>query len=237
METRFLSASANTGIGLWTSICVAFANVFGVESNNLKIKQEKVLNLAKNRLLAQVKGLGDDYEYKNFSVSWDQKLSVTVSVIAVKVGGVQSPSKLAEKSVLSTQQTPKTASSKPDEPIIVAPSHREKREEPRSAPVEKKENEYTKPSFDKLIDTKKQYIEPVQYNGVAVYWNNHSHGDYVALDKDFNGIPKGTIGIVLGITKDMLIDVQFDANGKPFVVSVLNQYITNLTLTGKLSKD
>ena len=36
-----LSASSNIGTGLWTSICVAFSKIFGVESKNFKNKQLK----------------------------------------------------------------------------------------------------------------------------------------------------------------------------------------------------
>ena len=82
MNSKVLTASANIGVGLWTSICVGFANVFGVESKNYRTKQKKVLAAANKRLLSQLDALGAGYKLTDYRVTWSGKLSVTVSALA-----------------------------------------------------------------------------------------------------------------------------------------------------------
>ena len=84
MEQYLVTASANTGRGLWTSICVAFAHVFGVESKNLLAKHNKVLTIAEERLCQKIKDLGTGFVLEDFRVIWESPLSVTVSALAVK---------------------------------------------------------------------------------------------------------------------------------------------------------
>jgi len=78
-----------------------------------------------------------------------------------------------------------------------------------------------------LIDTNKDYITPIPRNGESIYWNNHVRGEVVTLDNSVDGVPAKSIGRVLGITKDMHIDVQFeDENGNVKIISVFNNNIT-----------
>ena len=78
-----LTASANTGIGLWTMICVGFSQIFGCQSKSLKRKQEKILNFANEDLDDQLNDLGPEYSLVDYRVTWSGKLSVTVSALAV----------------------------------------------------------------------------------------------------------------------------------------------------------
>ena len=86
MDRKILTASYNTGIGLWTSICVGFSSIFGVVSKNYKQKQEKVLNAANKELKRQLVALGDGYYLIDYRVTWSSKLAVTVSAIAANDG-------------------------------------------------------------------------------------------------------------------------------------------------------
>lgn len=75
-----LTASANVGVGLWTSICIAFANIFGVRSHNYNAKLEYVMNLVKEKLKAQM----DKYpgvQFSDFRIVQDGKLAYTATVI------------------------------------------------------------------------------------------------------------------------------------------------------------
>lgn len=88
MERRvILTASSNTGIGLWTSICVGFCSILGTESKNYKKKQNKVLAAANLELAQQLKSLGFGYVLSDYRVTWSGKLSVTVSALAVDSKG------------------------------------------------------------------------------------------------------------------------------------------------------
>ena len=84
MEQYLVTASANTGRGLWTSICVFFAHIFGVESKNLLVKHNKVLTIAEERLCQKINELGPDFVIEGFRVVWETPLSVTVSALANK---------------------------------------------------------------------------------------------------------------------------------------------------------
>ena len=84
MKQKILVASSNTGIGLWTSICVAFCQIFGKESKNYKRKQEKILDAANADLRNQLKETGDNFHLVDYRVTWSQNLSVTVSALAVE---------------------------------------------------------------------------------------------------------------------------------------------------------
>ena len=99
MKQKILTASANTGIGLWTSICMFFCKITGTESFNYKMKQEKVLDTANIGLSSQLKYLGKDYYLVDYRVTWSGPLSVTVSALAV--------SNNEENIVKETKQEPK----------------------------------------------------------------------------------------------------------------------------------
>ena len=76
-----ITASANTGIGLWTSICVAFCSLLGRESNHFKAKQDRILRMANTRL----NKLAETLKAKcitDYRVTWSGSLSVTVSALA-----------------------------------------------------------------------------------------------------------------------------------------------------------
>lgn len=82
-DVILLTASSNTGVGLWTSICVSFARVFGVQSENFKRKQEKVIDNIRydlERQMAQNPG----YIYEDFRIVKDGSLAYTGTVIGVK---------------------------------------------------------------------------------------------------------------------------------------------------------
>ena len=84
MEYKLLTASTNTGIGLWTSICVGFSAIFGVQSLAFKKKQNRILYAANRDLLNQFKELGSGYSLHDYRVFWSSKLSVSVSAMAIK---------------------------------------------------------------------------------------------------------------------------------------------------------
>ena len=85
METIILSASANRGVGLWTSICMGFSAVFGFESKAVENKKDKVLEDAQDLLESQFDNLGIGWELRNISVAWNAIFSVTLVAIAVHV--------------------------------------------------------------------------------------------------------------------------------------------------------
>ena len=85
MKQILLTASANTGMGLWTMICVAFSTIFGVESRNLRKKHTKVLKRATDRLIQQCKGYGENIEISDFRTVWNTSLSCTVSAVVTIV--------------------------------------------------------------------------------------------------------------------------------------------------------
>ena len=78
---KIVTASSNSGIGLWTSICIFFASIFGVESKNLMKKQNKVLDKALARLLENISTLGNFTNVSDFRVTWQGKLAVTLSAL------------------------------------------------------------------------------------------------------------------------------------------------------------
>ena len=84
MEERIiLTASANRGIGLWTSICVAFGNFFGVGSYNYDNKVQDLLDDIKEDLLEQMAKY-KDYEFSDIKVTSDRSLSFVATVVGTK---------------------------------------------------------------------------------------------------------------------------------------------------------
>ena len=84
MEQKVLTASANTGIGLWTSICYFFSQIGGGESFNFYSKQKKLISKANVRLEKQLNSLPEGFELSDYRVTWNTPLSVTVSALAIK---------------------------------------------------------------------------------------------------------------------------------------------------------
>ena len=78
-----LSTSANIGIGLWTSICVSCASIFGVESKNYTKKMNKATALVKSKLLVQMKKY-PDFVFADFRIVRDSGLAYTGTVIGTK---------------------------------------------------------------------------------------------------------------------------------------------------------
>lgn len=97
MNAVILTSSANTGIGLWTSICVAFAGILGCESKNYKRKQQRILKKANKELYKQLEELGPGYELFDYRVVETGRLSITVSAIAKNPNEEQSFSMINAK--------------------------------------------------------------------------------------------------------------------------------------------
>ena len=112
MKVVTLTASANTGIGLFTSICVACASIMGVESKNYHKKTEKVLDEANKRLMKKFEDLGPGYSINEYRVVQENVLSDTVSMVAVKECCEQNDNSDDEK------QEPK------EEPKVEEPKHK-----------------------------------------------------------------------------------------------------------------
>ena len=81
MQQKIILASANTGIGLWTTICVSFCKIFGTESKSYKSKQTKVLKRARERLNEQIKEYGDNCKITDLRVTWQASLACTISAV------------------------------------------------------------------------------------------------------------------------------------------------------------
>ena len=75
-----LTASSNVGMGLWTTICVYFAAIFGVESKNRTKKMNRAMNDVKRKLIDQMNQL-PEYEFSDFRVVKEVGLVYTGSVI------------------------------------------------------------------------------------------------------------------------------------------------------------
>ena len=96
MRTVAVTASANTGFGLWTMICFGFSQIFGCQSKSFKRKQEKVLDIANKDLESQLNELDPNHTITDYRVVWYGLLSATVSVIAV-LPDVEEEKKAAKK--------------------------------------------------------------------------------------------------------------------------------------------
>ena len=75
-----LTASANVGIGLWTSICVFFANIFGIESENYSKKLQYVMDKVKKDLEEEMSKY-PDVKFSDFRIVKDGSLAYTGTVI------------------------------------------------------------------------------------------------------------------------------------------------------------
>lgn len=88
METNknvvILTSSSNCGIGLWTSICVFFCGIFGIESKAYRKKQSKVVTNIKLSIRNQFENLEGEYELRDFRITWNGNLSATASTVASK---------------------------------------------------------------------------------------------------------------------------------------------------------
>ncbi len=103
-----LSASANTGIGLWTSICVCFAHIFGCESQNFKKKQNKIIGKIKEDLKRQMDNY-PDYSFSDFRITLHSKLAFTGTVMGIK-NGQEKRTSVSEVEVTRKVEAPKRVS-------------------------------------------------------------------------------------------------------------------------------
>ena len=90
MKKNIITGSANTGIGLWTLLCVMCSSIVGCQSKALRKKQEKILALANQELESQFLALGKGYVLSDYRVVYSGNLTVTVSAVAV-IGTVKCP--------------------------------------------------------------------------------------------------------------------------------------------------
>lgn len=74
-----LTSTRNAGIGLWTSICLAFANVFGRPCERYNKKVRSVTYLIKGELERQMSA-HPDYDFGDIRLTSDKPLSFTGSV-------------------------------------------------------------------------------------------------------------------------------------------------------------
>ena len=82
-KTIILSATANRGIGFWTSICVAFGNFFGLGSFNYDRKVQDLIDDIKEDLLEQMARY-KDYEFSDIKIASDRSLSFVATVMGIK---------------------------------------------------------------------------------------------------------------------------------------------------------
>ena len=77
-----LTASSNNGMGLWTSICAAFAGIFGVESKNVSKKCKRTAARVR-RQLTNMMQKHPEYEYSDFRIVKDGNVAYTGTVYGV----------------------------------------------------------------------------------------------------------------------------------------------------------
>ncbi len=82
-DSFMITASENVGIGLWTFICVRFAAIFGVRSENYLAKQNNVANHIKKILNKQATA-HPDYEMRDVRIVFNSPLSATGTALLVK---------------------------------------------------------------------------------------------------------------------------------------------------------
>lgn len=78
-----LTATFNKGVGLWTNICLFFANIFGCRCKRYDKKVNIALNEIKKSLLKEMSNY-PDYHFGTFQIASDAPLSFVGSVIGVK---------------------------------------------------------------------------------------------------------------------------------------------------------
>ena len=84
-STIILTSTRNTGIGLWTSICLSFANAFGRSCERYNQKARSVIYLIKKELEKQMSA-HPDYEFGDIRLTSDKPLSFTGSVTGHYIG-------------------------------------------------------------------------------------------------------------------------------------------------------
>ena len=82
-DVALFTASSNNGVGLWTSICISCASIFGVESVNYTKKMDMVLARVSNKLEEVMKEY-PEFEYRDFRVVKEGNLAYTASVMGIR---------------------------------------------------------------------------------------------------------------------------------------------------------
>ncbi len=81
-KTVVFTAASNNGMGLWTSICAAFAAIFGVESKNVSKKCKRTLARVRKQLITMMEK-HPEYEYSDFRIVKDGNVAYTGTVFGV----------------------------------------------------------------------------------------------------------------------------------------------------------
>lgn len=79
-KTIILYSTYCTGVGLWTSICMMFARIFGCACNSYSRKCVEAMDLLRRELIDQIKE-NPEYRFSDISVTSDAPLSFTGTVI------------------------------------------------------------------------------------------------------------------------------------------------------------
>jgi len=92
---------------------------------------------------------------------------------------------------------------------------------------EKKYESIINLSYDELLEGNDGYIKTVPFSvtNKNYNWNNHVRGELVSINVDCDSVLAGSLGRVLGVTKDKEIDVQFIVNGEALIIRCNNDEI------------
>ena len=82
MTQKILTASANTGVGVWTAICLWFSMIFGSQSKNYLKKQNKILRIANSSIEEQIKQIGPGFRITDYRLVTTGFLSISITAIA-----------------------------------------------------------------------------------------------------------------------------------------------------------
>lgn len=199
MEQVILTSSANTGIGLWTCICVMFSQIFGLQSNSYKYKQEKILDFANKELKEQLLSLGGGFVLKDYRVTWSGKLSVTVSGVAVRE---KAPQKKKEN----------TLKLEPAEEIKPAPTTDHVEEQKSKIPTEVETEKFLEKvelSDEKLLEILKENLNVLNSNGTFVdvtnnlrSWKDERTDEIAKIIESVRNNP-GAVNVLKKATKDL----------------------------------
>ncbi len=75
-----LTSSYNRGLGLWTSLCVGFSNIFGCHCRAYDKKVKSIADKIKKDLESQMESYSSLYEFGDIRITSDRSLSFLGSV-------------------------------------------------------------------------------------------------------------------------------------------------------------
>ena len=75
-----LTSSYNRGLGLWTSLCVGFSNIFGCHCKAYDKKVKSIASKIKKDLESQMESYSSLYEFGDIRITSDRSLSFLGSV-------------------------------------------------------------------------------------------------------------------------------------------------------------